>query len=69
MYFLYQGTAQAQRLAGDPEPRSSQLTVFHIRELRSTIDLCHKNFAGLWDRRRILGALLFLQSQVRLAQF
>lgn len=67
--FLYQGKAQAQRLAGDPEPRSSRLTGFHIRELEPTIDLFNKDFAGLWGRRGILGVLLFLQSQVPLAEF
>lgn len=45
MYLLYQGKAQAQRLARDPEPRSSRLTVFHIIQLGPTIDLCHKDFA------------------------
>lgn len=49
MYFLYQGKAQAQRLAGDPEPRPSRVTVVHITKLRLTIALPHKGFAGVGD--------------------
>lgn len=60
MCFLYQGKAQAQRLAGDLEPRSSRVTVAHIKELGPTIDLSQMGFAGLEDRRGIVTELLFL---------